>query len=135
MLNDVSSDIQFAVNEECLATRNCDQYATFISPRRQGWGRNSRQKLGKPVFHIEYTDESKKGGPVKRNVSSAAVAGLSRTERRQCLERNRLGKLFSTTIKRVNLDGWVLYCDGVTVDTSLEKGVVVKGLAKECKGN
>jgi hypothetical protein len=135
MLTDVSDDIQFAVNEECLATRNCDKYSNFLSPRRQRGGRNSRQKIGKPVFHIEYTEESMKGGPVKRNASSFAVEGLDRKQRQQCLERNRLGKLFSTTIKAVNLDGHVLYCDGVTANTSLEKGVVVKGLAKECKGN
>jgi hypothetical protein len=134
MLNDVSDDIQFAVNEECLATRNCDQYNNFLAPRRQRGGRASRPKIGKPVFHIEYTEESLKGGPVKRNVSSAAVAGLDRQQRRQCLQRNRRGNLFSTTIKAVNLDGWVLYCDGVMANTSLHKGLVVKGLAKECKG-
>jgi hypothetical protein len=40
----------------------------------------------------------------------------------------------STTIKAVNLDGWVQYCDGQVANTTLVKGKVVKGLAKECSG-
>jgi len=73
-----------------------------------------------------------KGGPVKRNVTDVDEAGI--TKSRQCLEGNRMGNLLSTTIKAVNLDGWVQYCDGETVTTKLEKGLVIKGLAKECKG-
>jgi hypothetical protein len=133
MLQDVRDDIQFAVNEECAAQRTCNRYSDFLSPRsRTGLQRgSSRQRTGKPVFHIEYTEESMKGGPVKRNVSSAEVENISK--QRQCLDGNRLGKLFSTTIKAVNLDGWVEYCDGNTATTTLEKGIVIKGLANECK--
>jgi hypothetical protein len=79
-----------------------------------------------------------KGGPVKRNVSNVANIGSQSSTQipksRQCLESDSNGKLFSTTIKKVNLDGWVNYCDGVIADTRLEKTEHTKGLAKECKG-
>ncbi|KAF2425552.1 hypothetical protein EJ08DRAFT_663608 [Tothia fuscella] len=136
MLEDVWADIQFAVNEECSSERDCNIYRNFLSPRRTS-GRNGRggtQRIGKPVFHIEYTAESMAGGPVRREIDTENDNAAPAT-RRQCLARNRLGDLFSTTIKKVNLDGWVEYCDGYVAETQLEKGLVIKGLANECKGN
>jgi hypothetical protein len=139
MLQDVSKDIQFAVNEECVNERNCNDYSTFLSPRRRlGWFNRGNQAVGKPVFHIEYTAESMKGGPVrgKKNVGKRDTnAENAANTRRQCLVGNRLGKLFSTVIKKVNLDGWVEYCDGDTFTTTTKQGTVIKGLAKECKGD
>jgi hypothetical protein len=41
ILDDVSDDIQFAVNEECIANDECDVYSDFVAS-------------GKPVYHIEY---------------------------------------------------------------------------------
>jgi hypothetical protein len=140
ILEDVAENIQFAVNEECANERNCNEYSNFLSPRRRrfGWFNRGKPAVGKPVFHIEYTAESLRGGPVR------SKSGLSKRDRngegtamtrRQCLSGNRLNKLFSTVIKKVNLDGWVEYCDGEVFDTTIKKGVVIKGLAKECNGN
>jgi hypothetical protein len=96
--------------------------------RRPGQRGDAKPK-GKPVFHIEYTEESMAAGPVRR---SENVQGIDKSK--QCLEGDRLGPLMSTTIKAVNLDGWVQYCDGQIANTTLVKGEVVKGLAKECPG-
>jgi hypothetical protein len=41
----VSSEIEFAVNEECTKTNNCELYLDLLG-------------AGKPVFHIEYGDRS-----------------------------------------------------------------------------
>jgi hypothetical protein len=73
-----------------------------------------------------------RAGPVRRNITSFQVQSIDKG--RQCLERDRLGPLMSTTIKAVNLDGWVQYCDGIVANTTLVKGLVIKGLAKECSG-
>jgi hypothetical protein len=41
ILGAVQSDVQFAVNEECIANEECDVYDSFVGS-------------GKPVYHIEY---------------------------------------------------------------------------------
>jgi hypothetical protein len=41
ILDSVQNDVQFAVNEECIANSECDVYNDFI-------------RSGKPVYHIEY---------------------------------------------------------------------------------
>jgi hypothetical protein len=41
ILSSVQNDVQFAVNEECMANEECDVYNSFIAS-------------GKPVYHIEY---------------------------------------------------------------------------------
>jgi hypothetical protein len=129
---------------ECAAQRNCNSYAEFLSPKkpqddrgdglsgsvpgnRKGGRRESKSRIGKPVFHIEYTAESMRGGPVKRSTDKSEVS-----KSRQCLEGDKLGALMSTTIKALNLDGWVQFCDGKTANTTLARGLIVKGLGKEC---
>jgi hypothetical protein len=46
ILQNVSSLVQFAVNEECVDYSECGTYSDFVNS-------------GKPVFHIEYTSSSK----------------------------------------------------------------------------
>jgi hypothetical protein len=131
LLRSVTMNIQFAVNEECSSSfreRDCETYRDFLAPRRRT---GETRVLGKPVFHIEYTDESKKNGNV-REVAAGQANGASK--RRQCLEGSSLGRLFSTTIKAMNLDGWVEYCNGDSAMTGIQRAVVIKGLAGECKG-
>lgn len=117
LLSKVKDDVQFAVNEECgLYDGDCDPYNSFL-------------KSGKPVFHVEYANyEIVNGSPIITS-NDTALAGLSSDELRSklCLKGTKSGSSFSTTIKSLNLDGWVLYCDGTwtftkTVDDGVDKG-------------
>ncbi|KAJ6443413.1 C6 transcription factor [Purpureocillium lavendulum] len=82
----------FSVNEQCVEEGECATFAPFVA-------------AGKPVFHIEYPDgaEAADGG----RVDAAAADQIC----------GRKGKAkgaegFSTVMKRMDLDGWVQYCDG-----------------------
>ncbi|KAF2423564.1 hypothetical protein EJ08DRAFT_558083, partial [Tothia fuscella] len=92
--------LEFAVNEECgLFSGDCDAYSTLI-------------RAGKPVLHVEYANyEIVKGEPVISS-NDTALAHLSSDELRDrlCLKGSGFAGTFSTTIKSLNLDGWVLYC-------------------------
>jgi len=107
--------IDYAVNEEC-ATYGCSPYEQFIAQ-------------GKPVFHIEYANyrvklgtdrlELKSWYPNWQTFPSAQVESLL------CLEtaynnpdpdyatiKPEIGRQLSTVIKSLDLDTFVLYCDG-----------------------
>jgi hypothetical protein len=117
LLSRVQDDVQFAVNEECgLSDGDCDAYTSFL-------------KAGKPVFHVEYANYKIVNGQPIISSNDTALAGLSSDELRSklCLKGVKSGGSFSTTIKSLNLDGWVLYCDGSwtstkTVDDGVHKG-------------
>jgi hypothetical protein len=117
LLSKVKDDVQFAVNEECgLFDGDCDPYTSFL-------------KSGKPVFHVEYANYEIVNGKPVISSNDTALAGLSSDELRTklCLKGVKSGSSFSTTIKSLNLDGWVLYCDGSwtftkTVDDGVHKG-------------
>ncbi|UKZ46715.1 hypothetical protein TrVGV298_000922 [Trichoderma virens] len=86
--------INFSVNEQCAEFSECETFAPFIA-------------AGKPVFHIEYPN----GAPA---VDAARAADL-------CSHRG-IGAgsgNFSTVLKKMNLDGFVQYCDGKRYDTAL----------------
>jgi hypothetical protein len=89
--------VQFAVNEECVALGECARYAAFVG-------------AGKPVFHIEYPDKA--GG-----TDAAAAAKLCATD-----GAGEGAAGFSTVVKKVDLDGWVQYCDGKTYTTPTTNG-------------
>lgn len=57
-------------------------------------------KAAKPVFHIEYPESVDSNS--RANACSAKGADQ-----------------FSTVLKHMNLDGWVEYCDGQSVDSSV----------------
>jgi hypothetical protein len=123
LLDSVLPYINFAVNEECASMANsegCEPYSPLI-------------RAGKPVFHIEYA----KWTPMGANnvtIRSDKMAYMRYTsdalEQLYCLNTTLRGMkrvpgdvapLFSTVIKVLGLDGWVLYCDGkwgVTVTTT-----------------
>lgn len=87
--------INFSVNEQCAEFSECETFAPFI-------------KAGKPVFHIEYP----KGAPA---IDAARAADL-------CSHRG-IGAgsgNFSTVLKKMDLDGFVQYCDGKRYDTALD---------------
>jgi hypothetical protein len=90
---------------------------------------------GKPVFHIEYVQyrSTLDGSQVEIRSEDARLKGKSSEELRQilCLEKANgrikpvgadFGPQFSTVIKVLGLDGFVMYCDGswaVTTTTPL----------------
>ncbi|POR37457.1 Uncharacterized protein TPAR_02341 [Tolypocladium paradoxum] len=84
----------FHVNEQCVEHAECATFAAYIS-------------AGKPVFHIEYPD-SKPSIAADKREAICARTGASRG-----------AGGFSTVMKRMELDGWVEYCDGSVFDTKI----------------
>ncbi|RKK92473.1 hypothetical protein BFJ68_g15884 [Fusarium oxysporum] len=97
IIPEVLDVVRFSVNEQCIEYSECETFAAFI-------------KDGKPVFNIEYP-----AGAPDRVLDSTvnAICGNSS---------NATGtKDFSTAIKKMNLDGWVRYCDERSYTTDLKK--------------
>ncbi|QDS69147.1 hypothetical protein FKW77_010471 [Venturia effusa] len=99
----------FAVNEQCAqdeeGAEGCASYGNFT-------------KLGRPVYHIEYTNYTTDPSTKVVNLCSSTpnLSNLTSDAIRDqlCLKghENTIGKGFSTVIKNLGLDEWVLYCDG-----------------------
>lgn len=79
----------FSVNEQCAQYSECAKFSPFIGDN-------------KPVFHIEYP----KGAP---SVSAETVSSTCKSAGSDS---------FSTVIKKMNLDGWVEYCDDSIATTA-----------------
>lgn len=79
--------VQFSVNEQCAEYSECAKFAPFI-------------QAGKPVFHIEYP----KGAPTIDASRAAALCSDSGI--------GAGSAKFSTVLKKMELDGFVQYCDG-----------------------
>jgi hypothetical protein len=131
LLQRVSQFVHFAVNEECASMANsegCGPYTKFL-------------RLGKPVFHIEYAKYTVKGSNVTIKAESTSLRsyGSDQLESLYCLQTALPNKrlvatdvapMFSTVIKVLGLDGWVLYCDGswgVTKTTNTGAENVIEG--------
>ncbi|OCK84858.1 glycoside hydrolase family 114 protein [Lepidopterella palustris CBS 459.81] len=83
---------QFSVNEQCVNYAECESFAPFIT-------------AGKPVFHIEYPSDA----PNLMRSDLNKYCGTSG---------DASGSLgFSTVLKKMSLDGWVEFCNGVTATT------------------
>jgi len=78
---DVVDLMQWAVNEQCAEYDECDAFQDFIH-------------AGKPVFHIEYPS----GAPYVRQATNSQI----------CEGPGATG--FSTVMKKMNLDDWVMAC-------------------------
>ena len=79
--------VQFSVNEQCVENQECETFHAFID-------------AGKPVFHIEYPDNA--GSKLKQDVVQNFCGDTG----------NAAGSGgFSTVLKKMDLDGWVEYCD------------------------
>ncbi|KAI1349787.1 glycoside hydrolase superfamily [Xylaria sp. FL0043] len=74
---------QWAINEQCAEYEECADWAPFV-------------KAGKPVFHVEYTDDDD-----ATSVSSAEM-------QKACAADGQSG--FSSIVKHTSLDNWVVYC-------------------------
>jgi hypothetical protein len=94
--------VDFSVNEQCVEYNECSKFAAFVA-------------AGKPVFHIEYPAGD---GDVQKSVESN---GFSEDTRKQyCSGDGATG--FSTIMKKMDLDGWVEYCDGRVEVTGVDEG-------------
>lgn len=113
LLPRVQDLVEFAVNEECasmLDSDGCTPYLPFLA-------------AGKPVFHIEYARYALSNGNVTLRNENTQMRAMSSEQLRSvfCLETSygrlqpvpaETGSKFSTVIKLLELDGFVLYCDG-----------------------
>ncbi|KAF7563534.1 hypothetical protein G7046_g575 [Stylonectria norvegica] len=87
IISSVLSHVDFATVEQCAAYKECATYQPFI-------------KAGKPVFQIEYPS----GAPSISASTFKTFCPASKTAQ------GSTG--FTTTLKKMNLDGWVEYCTG-----------------------
>ncbi|KAI0414639.1 glycoside hydrolase superfamily [Xylaria grammica] len=74
---------QWAINEECAEYNECADWAPFI-------------EAGKPVFHVEYTDDD--------DATTVSPSKLSKA----CAADGQSG--FSSVVKHYSLDNWIVYC-------------------------
>jgi hypothetical protein len=92
IIGKVIDDVQFSVNEECASEHECGVYKQFVD----------NTKLPKPVFHIEYPNES----PSSHVPVTDTAFWCTRDT-----ENNVDFSKFSTVIKNLDLDGWVQLCN------------------------
>lgn len=86
IIDTVLDYVHFSVNEQCIQYGECDTFSTFIG-------------ANKPVFNIEYPDKAPK-------VSTSEKTTICSTSG-DAADSND----FSKVIKKMNLDGWVSYCN------------------------
>ncbi|KAH8887878.1 hypothetical protein GQ53DRAFT_749547 [Thozetella sp. PMI_491] len=96
IIDDVLSVVQFSVNEECVAVKECSTFLAFTD-------------ASKPVFHIEYPNGD--DGSSRTPVSD--TTGWCQKEKEDDNKTYDITK-FSTVIKNMDLDGWVQLCDKST---------------------
>ncbi|KAM5352178.1 hypothetical protein ACJ41O_004901 [Fusarium nematophilum] len=86
--------VAFSVNEQCVEYSECETFAAFI-------------KAKKPVFNIEYP----KGAPKVKDSDRKTI----------CSKKGKAKGTqgFSMVIKKMNLDGWVMYCTNNRYNTKL----------------
>jgi hypothetical protein len=106
ILPSVQSFVQFAVNEECkTVTKDCNVYDDFVNG-------------GKPVYHVEYAEHTS-NTQISSTYEGFQNMSSDEVKAAYCLESNPMeAQKFSTIIKALSLDGWVLYCDGTSAVTS-----------------
>ncbi|PMB72475.1 hypothetical protein BM221_002580 [Beauveria bassiana] len=99
IIDDVMHLVDFSVNEQCAADQEnpeCESFHKFI-------------EAGKPVFHIEYPPEDDAQtypDDLREEICARKGSGKGSDE-------------FSTVFKRMNLDGWVQFCNGDIYETAL----------------
>lgn len=97
--------VHFSVNEECVKYGECSTFTPFID-------------AGKPVFHIEYPDGAGEGDATTQGLKEDVVQQFcTRTGKGEGSEK------FSTVLKKMELDGWVEYCDARVESTAVDESV------------
>lgn len=87
IIDTLTNDVDFAVNEQCYQYHECDTYEDFVAS-------------GKAVFQVEYP----KGSDVNNNKPVKAS-----TKKAIC--NNSASETFSTIMKNMDLDSWIEFCD------------------------
>lgn len=142
ILGDIFPSVDFAISEECVQYLNCTVYANFTTAPRPG-------TIGKPVFEVEYVNYTYSGRwsdqgvalqPEKFKTNNVHFPGLTdeKLRRKLCnldepgvtLDKPYLG--INTIIKTLDLDGFVMFCDGKvertrTKDVGQQRGVGKRG--------
>lgn len=97
--------VDFSVNEQCVEYGECNKFQRFIA-------------ADKPVFHIEYP-----GGDRDLQQGVQANGFSEDTKKKFCGEDGKAqgSEGFSTVLKKMELDGWVEYCDGKVVVSSMDE--------------
>ena len=93
--------VHFSVNEQCVQYGECSTFAAFI-------------QAGKPVFHIEYPSGAGAEQGLKENVLGDFCAKSGK---------GTGSEDFSTVLKKMELDGWVEYCDGSVNVTDINESL------------
>ncbi|KAF1914213.1 glycoside hydrolase superfamily [Ampelomyces quisqualis] len=93
--------VSFSVNEQCAQYNECNDFQPFIA-------------AGKPVFHIEYPGGE---GDISQQIQTYGFG--EDTKKKTCTSEGSNG--FSTVLKKMNLDGWVEYCNGGIEATSVDE--------------
>jgi endo-alpha-1,4-polygalactosaminidase (GH114 family) len=124
LLPHVSNVTDFAVNESCAQddlTGGCGVYANLTA-------------AGKPVYHIEYTNYTTDPRTLDLTLCSSTPGLANLTSQgirdKLCMKglENTMGKGFSTVIKNLGLDEFVLYCDGRWAKTPVIPSPIKKAL-------
>lgn len=122
ILGDIFDDVDFAISEECVQWLNCTAYANFTTAPRAG-------TVGKPVFEVEYVNYTYTGAwsddgvaldPAKFRTNNVNFPGLTGEKlRRKLCNLDEQGVTLenpylkiNTVIKTLELDGFVMFCDG-----------------------
>lgn len=141
ILGDIFPDVDFAISEECVQYKNCTAYANFTTAPHPG-------TEGKPVFEVEYVDYTYSGKwsdqgvaltPEQFKTSNKNFPGLTNEKlRRKLCNLDEPGVTLenpylkiNTIIKTLDLDGFIMFCDGRvektrTKDVGKKSGRVMK---------
>jgi hypothetical protein len=149
ILGDIFDDVDFAISEECVQWLNCTAYANFTTAPRPG-------TVGKPVFEVEYVNYTYTGRwsaegvalqPEQFRTDNVNFPGLrdEKLRRKLCnldepgasLEEPYLK--INTIIKTLELDGFIMFCDGTAERTktkdvdvrTVKNGIVKRSWARE----
>jgi hypothetical protein len=128
ILGAIFDDVDFAISEQCVQyTNQCNAYSNFTTAPRPG-------AEGKAVFEVEYVNYTYLGSwsddgvalePKKIKTSNVDYPGLHDEELRRALcNLNQPNATLAnpylkinTVIKTLDLDGFVMYCDGSVART------------------
>lgn len=99
IIPDVLPVVHFSVNEQCVDNDECETFHAFID-------------AGKPVFHIEYPQGAGSESGLKSDVVGKYCDDTGDAKGSDG---------FSTVLKKMNLDGWVEYCDSEVKVTAINQ--------------
>lgn len=139
ILGAIFDDVDFAISEECVQWLNCTVYSNFTTAPRPG-------TEGKPVFEVEYVNYTYSGGwsdegdaldPSKFRTNNVNFPGLTNEKlRRKLCNLDEPGASLenpylkiNTIIKTLDLDGFVMFCDGTAAKTKTKNVEPQKGNA------